>query len=91
MDASGGMPMPPEGGASAGRDVRGRDGRVSGPVGGGADIAWRRVAAWLDGDLKPGHRRVLPYNSMDVRPYQVIKNIPVVIRYRPWWTGGRHR
>lgn len=28
--------------------------------------------------------------SIDIRSYQVIKNIPVVIRYRPWWTGGWH-
>jgi hypothetical protein len=34
---------------------------------------------------------LFPGRRTDVRPYQVIKNIPTVIRYRPWWTGGRHR
>ena len=29
--------------------------------------------------------------SIDIRSYRLIKNIPVVIRYRPGWTGGRHR
>ncbi|GLP67643.1 hypothetical protein TUSST3_42650 [Streptomyces sp. TUS-ST3] len=34
-----------------------------------------------------GHARLLPYKSMDIRSFQVIKNIPVVIRYRLAWTG----
>lgn len=43
------------------------------------------------GGAGSGHGSLLPYKSIDIRPYQVIKNIPAVIRYRPWWTGGRHR
>ncbi|GAA3576857.1 hypothetical protein GCM10022295_68020 [Streptomyces osmaniensis] len=43
------------------------------------------------GGTGSGHGSLLPYKSIDIRPYQVIKNIPAVIRYRPWWTGGRHR
>lgn len=31
--------------------------------------------------------RLLPYKSIDIRSFQVIKNIPVVIRYRLAWTG----
>ena len=41
----------------------------------------------LDLDFGSGHGRLLPYKSIDIRSFQVIKNIPVVIRYRLAWTG----
>ncbi|MDH6517213.1 hypothetical protein M2163_005806 [Streptomyces sp. SAI-135] len=34
-----------------------------------------------------GHGRLLPYKWIDIHPFQVIKNIPAVIRYRLAWTG----
>lgn len=34
-----------------------------------------------------GHRRLLPYKSIDIYSFRMIKNIPAVIRYRPAWTG----
>ncbi|WP_164904910.1 hypothetical protein [Streptomyces cyaneus] len=57
----------------------------------GLVIAGRGAALGLDVAFGSGYRPLLPYKSMDIRPYHVIKNIPVVIQYRPWWTGGRHR
>ncbi|WP_315987034.1 hypothetical protein [Streptomyces sp. uw30] len=57
----------------------------------GVVVAGWGTALGLDADFDSGQGPLLPYKSMDIRPYHVIKNIPVVIQYRPWWTGGRHR
>ena len=46
----------------------------------------------VPGDAPRGASADTPIDkSTDIRSYRLIKNIPVVIRYHPGWTGGRHR